>query len=130
MRFHSIRAARARRRKAGPRGNGRKTRLGIPLRQAEYRTLPRGTFYLINATQQSEINEIVTALRNTLPATDKIFLVESENAMLIRATPEISPSPRSSSTTSTVPKRTTASPTRSARWTAASWSAQSITPWS
>jgi len=49
---------------------------------------PERTFYLIDATQQSEVNEIVTALRNTLPATDKIFLVQSENAIIVRATPD------------------------------------------
>ena len=49
---------------------------------------PERTFYLNNVSQQSEVNEIVTALRNTLPATDKIFLVESENAVVVRATPE------------------------------------------
>jgi type II secretory pathway component GspD/PulD (secretin) len=49
---------------------------------------PERTFYFNNVIQQIDANEIVTALRNTLPPTDKIFLVESENAILVRATPE------------------------------------------
>ena len=89
---------------------------------------PERTFYLIDATQQSEVNEIVTALRNTLPATDKIFLVQSENAIIVRATPEDPRSPRSSSTTSTAPKRTTASPSPLPSWMEASRLAPSTTP--
>ena len=49
---------------------------------------PERTFYLINATQQSDANEDVTMLRNMLPPNDKIFLVANQNAIFVRATPE------------------------------------------
>jgi type II secretory pathway component GspD/PulD (secretin) len=49
---------------------------------------PERTIYLNNVSQQSEANEIVTALRNTLPPNDKIYLVASQNAIVVRATPE------------------------------------------
>ncbi len=74
--------------KPAPEATAAKPASESPCARPNTELCPERTFYLINATQQSEINEIVTALRNTLPATDKIFLVESENAMLIRATPE------------------------------------------
>ena len=48
---------------------------------------PERTFYLTNVSQQSDVNEEVTALRNLLPATDKIFLVASQNAIFVRAAP-------------------------------------------
>jgi general secretion pathway protein D len=46
------------------------------------------TFYLTNASQQSDANEILTAIRNLLPADDKIYLVQSQNAIIMRAPPE------------------------------------------
>jgi general secretion pathway protein D len=46
------------------------------------------TFYLTNASQQSDGNEIVQTLRNVLPADDKIYLVQSQNAVVMRAPPE------------------------------------------
>ena len=46
------------------------------------------TFYLTNASQQSDANEILTAIRNLLPADDKIYLVQSQNAVIMRAPPE------------------------------------------
>jgi len=49
---------------------------------------PERTIYLNNVSQQSDANEDVTALRNLLPPNDKIYLVASQNAILIRATPE------------------------------------------
>ena len=51
-------------------------------------TLPVRTFYLNNAVQQSEVNEIVTALRNALPNNDKTYLVDSQNAIVVRAPSE------------------------------------------
>lgn len=45
------------------------------------------TFYLKNATQQNDANEIVVAVRNLLPPQVKIFLVPSQNAILLRAMP-------------------------------------------
>jgi type II secretory pathway component GspD/PulD (secretin) len=46
------------------------------------------TFYLKHVSQQSEANEFVTALRNILSAESKVYLVASENAIVIRATPD------------------------------------------
>ena len=46
------------------------------------------TFYLNNAVQQSDSNELVTALRNMLDPCDKTFLVWNQGAIVIRATPE------------------------------------------
>lgn len=46
------------------------------------------TFYLTNVSQQSDGNEIVTALRNLLPTDDKIYLIASQNAVVMRAPPE------------------------------------------
>jgi len=46
------------------------------------------TFYLNNVTQASDANEIQTALRNLLPANIKIYLVPSQNAIVMQATPE------------------------------------------
>ena len=44
------------------------------------------TFYLTNASQQSDANEEVTALRNLLPSDDKVYLVANQNAVTVRAT--------------------------------------------
>jgi general secretion pathway protein D len=46
------------------------------------------TFYLTNAAQQADANEVVTALRNVLAAEDKVYLVQSQNAIVMRAPPE------------------------------------------
>ncbi|HEY2040079.1 MAG TPA: secretin N-terminal domain-containing protein, partial [Edaphobacter sp.] len=46
------------------------------------------TFYLTNASQQSDANEVLTALRNVLDPTAKITLVPSQNAIILRATPD------------------------------------------
>ncbi len=46
------------------------------------------TFYLTNAGQQSDANEILTAIRNVLSPEDKIYLVASQNAIVMRAPPE------------------------------------------
>jgi type II secretory pathway component GspD/PulD (secretin) len=45
---------------------------------------PERTFYINNA-QQADANEAATALRNILDACDKIYLVASQNAIVIRA---------------------------------------------
>jgi type II secretory pathway component GspD/PulD (secretin) len=47
---------------------------------------PERTFYLNNVSQQSDANEIVTALRNLLPSDDKVYLVANQNAIVVRAT--------------------------------------------
>jgi type II secretory pathway component GspD/PulD (secretin) len=49
---------------------------------------PFQTFYLTNATQANDANEITVAVRNLLPPDVKIFLVPSQNALIVRATPE------------------------------------------
>ena len=46
------------------------------------------TFYLSNAATQADQNELLTALRNVLDQTAKIFLVPSQNAIVERATPD------------------------------------------
>jgi general secretion pathway protein D len=46
------------------------------------------TFYLTNASQQSDANEVLTALRNVLDPSSKITLVPSQNAIILRATPD------------------------------------------
>lgn len=46
------------------------------------------TFYLTNASQQADGNEIVTAIRNLLDPTTKVYLVPSQNAIVMRATPD------------------------------------------
>jgi general secretion pathway protein D len=47
------------------------------------------TFYLKNATQQPDANELVAALRNILPPDAKVYLVISEDAIVVRTTPEL-----------------------------------------
>lgn len=47
------------------------------------------TFYLKNATQQADANEMVAALRNMLSPESKVYLVISEDAIVIRTTPEL-----------------------------------------
>jgi general secretion pathway protein D len=44
------------------------------------------TFYLTNASQQADANEILVALRNLLDPSVKIYLVASQNAIIMRAT--------------------------------------------
>jgi general secretion pathway protein D len=46
------------------------------------------TFYLTNAAQQNDGNEVVTAIRNLLDPSVKIYLVPSQNAIVMRATPD------------------------------------------
>ena len=46
------------------------------------------TFYLTNASQQNDANEILTAIRNLLDPSTKIYLVPSQNAIVMRATPD------------------------------------------
>jgi general secretion pathway protein D len=46
------------------------------------------TFYLSNASQQADENEIVTALRNILGADDKVYPVPTQNAIVMRAPPD------------------------------------------
>jgi general secretion pathway protein D len=46
------------------------------------------TFYLTNASQQNDANEVVVAIRNLLDPATKIYLVPSQNAIVMRATPD------------------------------------------
>ena len=46
------------------------------------------TFYLTNVSQQNDANEILTAIRNLLDPSTKIYLVPSQNAIVMRATPD------------------------------------------
>ena len=51
-------------------------------------TRPFETIYLKNVTQTTEANEIVTAVRNLVDPSVRIYLVPNQNAMVIRATPD------------------------------------------
>jgi general secretion pathway protein D len=44
------------------------------------------TFYLTNASQANDANEVTTALRNLLDPSTKVYLVPSQNAIVVRAT--------------------------------------------
>jgi general secretion pathway protein D len=46
------------------------------------------TFFLTNAAQQADANEVVAALRNVLAPEDKVYLVNSQDAIVVRAPPE------------------------------------------
>ena len=50
--------------------------------------LPNQTFYLTNVSQPKDAGELTTALRNLLDAHDKVYLVESENAVVVQGPPE------------------------------------------
>ncbi len=45
------------------------------------------TFYLVNAWQQNDLNDVATALRNVMPSA-KAFPVQSQNAIVMRGTPD------------------------------------------
>ncbi len=45
------------------------------------------TFYLTNAWQQNDMNDVQTALRNVMPDT-KVYGVQSQNAIVMRGTPD------------------------------------------
>jgi hypothetical protein len=49
---------------------------------------PYQVFYLTNANQPNDANEIVVAIRNLVDPTVKIFLVPNQNAITMRGTPE------------------------------------------
>nr|WP_041585967.1 cohesin domain-containing protein [Terriglobus saanensis] len=51
-------------------------------------TMAVQTFYLTNAAQQNDANEVLTALRNVMDQNVKVFLVPSQNAIVMRATPD------------------------------------------
>ncbi|MGB0065206.1 MAG: cohesin domain-containing protein [Terracidiphilus sp.] len=45
------------------------------------------TFYLTNAWQQNDLNDVATAIRNVMPSA-KAFPVQSQNAIVMRGTPD------------------------------------------
>ncbi len=49
---------------------------------------PVKTFYLTNAVQQSDANEIITALRNMINPCDKAYLVANQGAIVMQASPD------------------------------------------
>jgi type II secretory pathway component GspD/PulD (secretin) len=49
---------------------------------------PFQTFYLTNATQVNDGNEITVAVRNLLPPDVKVYIVPSQNALTVRGTPD------------------------------------------
>jgi general secretion pathway protein D len=46
------------------------------------------TFYLSNSSQANDGNEVQTAIRNLLDPSTKIYFVPSQNALVLRATPD------------------------------------------
>ncbi len=45
-------------------------------------------FYLTNVSQQNDANEILIALRNLMDTRVKLYLINSQNAIVLRATPD------------------------------------------
>ncbi len=46
------------------------------------------TFYLANTSQQNDGNEVTVAIRNMLSPDTKVYYVPSQNALIVRATPD------------------------------------------
>ena len=46
------------------------------------------TFYLTNAWQQNDLNDVQTALRNVIGTSIKVFAVQGQNAIVVRGTPD------------------------------------------
>ncbi len=46
------------------------------------------TFYLSNTSQPNDDNEILAAIRNLLPPSAKVYLVPSQNALVMNVTPD------------------------------------------
>ena len=55
---------------------------------AHVETAPLTTFFLANTSQPNDANEILTAVRNMLSSFDKVYLVTSRNAIILRALPD------------------------------------------
>lgn len=62
--------------------------VNTPNKRTELEDLAVQTFYLTNVSQQNDANEILVALRNLLDPTVKLYLVNSQNAIVVRATPD------------------------------------------
>ncbi len=65
----------------GVQASNAQTQSGAP--QQEFRT-----FHLSAAASQAEQNEVLTAIRNTVAPTLKLFLVPGQNALVVRGAPE------------------------------------------
>ena len=50
--------------------------------------LEEATFFLKNVSQTNEANEVITAMRNMLDSSVRIYLVNSQNVIMMRGTPE------------------------------------------
>ncbi|WP_419806943.1 cohesin domain-containing protein [Terriglobus sp.] len=59
-----------------------------PTKRLELDTVAVQTFYISNAATPADQNELLTALRNVLDPQTKIFLVPSQNAIVMRSTPD------------------------------------------
>ena len=59
-----------------------------PTKRRDLDDLAVQTFYLTNAAQQNDANEIFTALRNLLDPSAKLALIPTQNAFVLRATPD------------------------------------------
>ena len=46
------------------------------------------TFYLTNVSQQTDANDVLSAIRNMLAPSSKVYFVPGQNALLLRASPE------------------------------------------
>lgn len=57
-----------------------------PTKRTELEDLAVQTFYLTNVSQPNDAQEILVALRNLLDPSIKLFLVASQNALIMRAT--------------------------------------------
>ncbi|GAA3764280.1 cohesin domain-containing protein [Terriglobus aquaticus] len=57
-------------------------------KRQELDTVAVQTFYISNAASAADANELLTALRNVLDPQTKIFLVPSQNAIVMRSTPD------------------------------------------
>ncbi len=57
-------------------------------RQMDPNSLPLRTYYLRNASQPNDGNEILTGLRLMLPPSTKLYLVPSQNAIMMRGCPD------------------------------------------
>jgi type II secretory pathway component GspD/PulD (secretin) len=57
-------------------------------RGPDYATFKTQTFYLTNTSQMNEATEILTAIRNMIKSEDKVYLVPSQNAVIVYASPD------------------------------------------
>lgn len=57
-------------------------------RRKDWDSVPEQTFHLKYVTQPADLNEISALLRQMLPQETKVFVVQAQDAILIRAIPE------------------------------------------